>query len=518
MKAEKINFLSLNFIFIFYTPLVYGLPVNFSGYWHERAEIIRFEEISSFGSEILLNDDEMLVNRILMREKLHEIDEGFEDEGKFLPRSNFLTVKEKIEKSKVFKIIQKLPKGGLLHAHDVGTVSQEYILEKVTYLPNLYVCDSKGKLQLQFFDTPDEFCDWKLLSDVRKDPKSEEQINNRILHQMSMMTDNPAKSYPNGYKAWMKFQNLFYFLGSFMRYKPVFADYYYQLLKENYEDKVLYIELRVSLPKLYELNGKIYTPKEVITIIKSVVDRFVSEHPDFVGVKIIYSKQRKMSEAQMADFLRYYKVIKSLHPSFVAGLDLVGHEDKGTSLSTFANQILELGKNEDVTFFHAGETDWNGLSTDENLIDAVLLNTKRIGHGFALPKHPKVMELVKEKNIAIEVNPISNQILNLVADLRNHPASILFAENFPVVVCSDDPGLWGAKGLSYDFYEAFMGIMSRKSDLRALKKLALNSIEYSAMNGEEKLKALMIFKEQWSHFLHEIIDENNEKDVQVKMI
>lgn len=82
----------------------------------------------------------------------------------------------------------------------------------------------------------------------------------------------------------------------------------------------------------------------------------------------------------MNDFLDYYKMIKSLYPSFVAGLDLVGHEDKGTPLSAFANQILELGRS-DVTFFHAGETDWNGLSTDENLIDAVLLNTKRIGHG-----------------------------------------------------------------------------------------------------------------------------------------
>lgn len=58
-------------------------------------------------------------------------------------------------------------------------------------------------------------------------------------------------------------------------FRPVFADYYYQLLQENYDDKVLYIELRVSLPKLYDLSGKIYTPKEVIAIIKSVVDRCV---------------------------------------------------------------------------------------------------------------------------------------------------------------------------------------------------------------------------------------------------
>lgn len=115
---------------------------------------------------------------------------------------------------------------------------------------------------------------------------------------------------------------------------------------------------------------------------------------------------------------------------------------------------------------------------------------------------------MKKKDIAIEVNPISNQILNLVADLRNHPASILFAENYPVVVCSDDPGLWGAKGLSYDFYEAFMGIMSRNSDLRALKKLALNSIRYSSLNVDERVDAIRIFLSQWKHFLKEIITHN----------
>ena len=55
-------------------------------------------------------------------------------------------------------------------------------------------------------------------------------------------------------------------------------------------------------------------------------------------------------------------------------------------------------------------SDWQGTKVDENLVDAVLLNTSRIGHGYALPKHPQVMSIVKTKDIAIEVNPISNQV------------------------------------------------------------------------------------------------------------
>lgn len=74
-----------------------------------------------------------------------------------------------------------------------------------------------------------------------------------------------------------------------------------------------------------------------------------------------------------------YKNIKKAYPSFVAGFDLVGHEDKGTALKIFAEQLLP--ESQMKRFFHAGETDWYGLKTDENLIDAVLLNTTRIGHG-----------------------------------------------------------------------------------------------------------------------------------------
>lgn len=49
-------------------------------------------------------------------------------------------------------------------------------------------------------------------------------------------------------------------------------------------------------------------------------------------------------------------------------------------------------------------------STDENILFAILLNTTRIGHAFALTKHPRLMAMVKKRDIAIEVNPISNQV------------------------------------------------------------------------------------------------------------
>lgn len=99
-------------------------------------------------------------------------------------------------------------------------------------------------------------------------------------------------------------------------------------------------------------------------------------------------------------------------------------------------------------YFHAGES---LESTNTNLLDAVMLQTRRIGHGFDLFILPKLIPTIRKRNIAIESCPFSNQILGYIKDLRSHPARMFIRMDLPVTITSDDPALYGYNGFTLDF-------------------------------------------------------------------
>ena len=118
------------------------------------------------------------------------------------------------------------------------------------------------------------------------------------------------------------------------------------------------------------------------------------------------------------------------------------------------------------------------------------------------------MKLIKQRNICVEINPISNQVLKLVEDYRNHPAAIFMSDDYPIVISSDDPSFWEVSPLTHDFYFAFLGIASAHQDLKCLKKLILNSIHYSTLNSAEKVEAERMWNTKWNQFIDNYLRED----------
>lgn len=183
---------------------------------------------------------------------------------------------------------------------------------------------------------------------------------------------------------------------------------------------------------------------------------------------------------------------KLAHPDLISGYDLVGHEDPGRPLADltpvlfwFRKKCAEAG----VTipfFFHAGETLGSGNEADQNLFDAILLGTRRLGHAFSLYKHPLLMSMAKDRRICVESCPISNEVLRLTSSILSHPLPALLAHGVPVALCNDDPSILGqdTTGMSHDFFQALQAIDSLGLD--GLAALAENSIRYAAFEDKEQ--------------------------------
>lgn len=168
----------------------------------------------------------------------------------------------------------------------------------------------------------------------------------------------------------------------------------------------------------------------------------------------------------------------------VVGFDIVNEEDYNMPISDFLEQILiareEIGPEKLQFYFHAGESN---SRKNQELYDAILMDSKRLGHAFALIRHPKLIEMVKQKGICVECCPCSNMALGYMYDLRTHPARYLLAQGVDVTISPDDPGFFDATGVTLDYVYVYL---AWGLNLRDMKQLCLNSIKHSSTDDEHK--------------------------------
>jgi len=96
------------------------------------------------------------------------------------------------------------------------------------------------------------------------------------------------------------------------------------------------------------------------------------------GLKIV-------GHSHIGKMIEHIQIGKKAYPNLIAGFDMVNEEEFTPGIAEFMPQILAAQTDKDSatyqmpTFCHAGETHDKSIT---NLHDAILLNTKRVGHGF----------------------------------------------------------------------------------------------------------------------------------------
>lgn len=226
-----------------------------SDYERDRQELLNYEMNSSFASDVKLTENEQLANQIILHAKETEYEIGMKTPYRFYPSRHIFEVLDDIKNSKLFQIIQKMPKGGILHAHDTALCSTDYLVS-LTYWPELWqqtVGNSTNIMEFRFSkEQPTSLNDqsrWRRVKDVRNEigaAKYDADIRKRFT--LFDRTVNPRTQFKDINDVWDHFMGIFILISPIVTYAPVWKAYYKNALQEVQNDNVQYLEFRGILP------------------------------------------------------------------------------------------------------------------------------------------------------------------------------------------------------------------------------------------------------------------------------
>jgi adenosine deaminase len=127
-----------------------------------------------------------------------------------------------------------------------------------------------------------------------------------------------------------------------------------------------------------------------------------------------------------------------------------------------------------------------------------VLQPDRIGHGTRVGEDPLLIEYLVERQIPIEMCPISNVCTGVVGQLVNHPIRSYFERGLCLTVNTDDPKMFGnSLADEYQALEIELGFLPED-----IQTLILNAIHSSWLPAERKEQLVLEFQRDpsWREF------------------
>ena len=139
------------------------------------------------------------------------------------------------------------------------------------------------------------------------------------------------------------------------------------------------------------------------------------------------------------------------------------------------------------TSAHAGEA--AGPESIRGAVEALAVD--RIGHGIAAHRDPAVMALLAERQIPLELCPLSNVATGSIAAIGEHPVRQFWQAGLMLTVNTDDPGMF-----HNDMVAEFMALHEVFGfDRDEIRTLILNGIDASWQSRERKSALRQAFRE-----------------------
>lgn len=270
-----------------------------------------------------------------------------------------------------------------------------------------------------------------------------------------------------------------------------------ELLVENLKafgaEGVLYLETQFSVDNLVRNDGTAVPVEEAVAFVRA---RLAQPDVRATGVTVRFQESvLRFSPRAEEDLRESYRFVLA-HRDLWVGLNLVGIEERGPGhprrfLETFRE--LRRGHPAVPLAIHAGEMD----GPDFHVRDTLLLGASRLGHAVNLIKDPETLLLLQQsRRVLIEINLISNRLLEYVPDPRRHPFPEYLRTGIPVCLTTDDRGMWDSN-LTDEYYTA---VTSFALTWPELVELGRASLAHAFVEEEEKARLLARYEERVAAF------------------
>ena len=439
---------------------------------------------------------------------------------KVVPNFNFqedfyfnlaMKYKSEIESHQFFSDLKKMPKGCLLHHHFIDCIDIKWLSNEVMKqenLKNIYMRKFRNIYDILIytkhpkFDEGEKDIPFKEIIDLYLKENKNKTPYDYFYSKLSMVPEEIEKA-KNKTEAWKVFMPKYFFCYFLVFYKEFYRQHIRNTFKQCLEDKQYRLESRLNPGKVRDENYDYISEDEEMSLYQEELKNINSNNnlETKFTFGIIVEIIRNKTDEFILNKIKSSISLRAKYPDLICGIDLGGDEDH---FRTFHDLTPLMIKNTDPNLpwiLHCGES---LKAKNYNFIDGILLNAKRLGHCINLFKLGNLYEQVKNKNIVLEINPISNQTLRQVRDLRLHPGIGYHNTGIKICINNDDPTLYNTKGVNYDFFVAAAGM---EFDLIDLKCFGLNSIDGAIISDELKDEYKNKFLKEWDEFLEYFIEK-----------
>lgn len=270
-----------------------------------------------------------------------------------------------------------------------------------------------------------------------------------------------------------------------------------EILVENLKafgaEGVRYLETQFNGLGYVANDGSLIPTEEAMKFIEARLAR-----PDAAGSGVTVRFQETVirflpnAEQQLGELYHFVDA----HRARWVGLNMAGIEENGHGYPRrFLEKYRELRRHYPALplSIHAGEMD----GPDSHVRDTLLLGASRIGHGVNLVKDPDTLLLLQQsRRVLVEINLISNRLLEYTPDLTKHPFPEYLRTGVPVCLNTDDRGMWDSN-MTDEYYTA---VTTFNLSWDELVQLGRNSLAYSFVQPDVKARLLADYEREIAAF------------------